>query len=168
MNLQATAVVSTPEVVTADGLYFEDMVPGITKLESGWRRITDADIRIFARLTGDTNAIHMDERAAAESIFRRRIAHGQLVTSLATGLAYQIGMAKGTAIFEGLNVRKFKRPAYIGDSITLKLYVLQVNEVDTPPNFGRVVFEAPILNQKGKVLQDCVWTVLYSKRPHLG
>ncbi|WP_259344998.1 MaoC/PaaZ C-terminal domain-containing protein [Vibrio diabolicus] len=38
--------------------------------------ITDADIKQFAGLSGDHNPVHLDEVYAAESRYKRRIAHG--------------------------------------------------------------------------------------------
>jgi 3-hydroxybutyryl-CoA dehydratase len=44
------------------------------------KTITEADILLFAAVTGDTNPMHLDAECAATSIFRERIAHGMLAT----------------------------------------------------------------------------------------
>ena len=51
------------------------------------RTITEADIVAFAGLSGDYNEIHTSEQVAQASRFGKRIAHGLLGLSIASGLA---------------------------------------------------------------------------------
>ena len=54
-------------------------------------------------MSGDFNWFHIDDVAAKESVFGQRVAHGMLVTSIATGL--QVGSMEpkiATAAFMGL------------------------------------------------------------------
>jgi acyl dehydratase len=44
------------------------------------RTVTDADIALFSGATGDANPYHFDETYAAKGLFKKRIAHGMLVT----------------------------------------------------------------------------------------
>ena len=44
---------------------------------------TDESVREFATISKDANPIHLDDTAAAASIFGRRVVHGMLVASLA-------------------------------------------------------------------------------------
>lgn len=43
---------------------------------------TQEDVNKFSEITGDKNPIHLDEEFAANSIFKRRIIHGYLGTSI--------------------------------------------------------------------------------------
>ena len=45
------------------------------------KTITEADIVLFAAVSGDNNAIHINEEFAAGTIFKGRIAHGMLSAS---------------------------------------------------------------------------------------
>ena len=49
---------------------------------SATRTITQADIENFAELSGDRNAIHLDQEYATQTRFGGRIAHGLLTSSL--------------------------------------------------------------------------------------
>lgn len=53
------------------------------------KTITEADIILFAGISGDANPVHIDEIAARESRFGRRIAHGMLGAGLISAV---IGM----------------------------------------------------------------------------
>lgn len=162
MHMQATAVVATPEVVTVDGLYFEDMAIGY-EFPVTARQVRLDDVRKFAELTGDTNPIHLDPVVAADSPFGTRVAHGALVLSLATGLAYQLGLVKGTVIFDSIT-HEFCRPVKINDVIALHLKVANLEEIRRPKNFGKVTLNAIIKNQENKIVQNCVWNALVAKR----
>ena len=65
--------------------FFEDIEVG-EEYESPGRTVTEADIVIFAGLSGDYNVLHTDAEFMKSSIFGERIAHGLL------GLAIQAGL----------------------------------------------------------------------------
>ena len=63
-----------------DGYYIEDLEPGMTATFG--KTITDADILMFAGVSGDTNPVHLNEEFAAGTPFHGRIVHGMLTASL--------------------------------------------------------------------------------------
>ena len=46
------------------------------------RTVSEADILMFAGVSGDTNPVHLDEEFAASTMFGGRIAHGMLSAGL--------------------------------------------------------------------------------------
>jgi acyl dehydratase len=58
------------------------------------------EVRQFAELSLDKNPIHLDEQAAAKTVFGRRVVHGMLVASLFSALLGQHLPGEGT-IFLG-------------------------------------------------------------------
>ncbi|PKO57330.1 MAG: (R)-hydratase, partial [Betaproteobacteria bacterium HGW-Betaproteobacteria-19] len=58
------------------GYSYEDLKEGMTAAVS--RTVTDADILMFAGVSGDTNPVHLDAEFAASTMFGGRIAHGML------------------------------------------------------------------------------------------
>ncbi|OYV26647.1 MAG: (R)-hydratase, partial [Acidocella sp. 20-63-7] len=42
------------------------------------KTITEADILMFSAVSTDTNPVHLDAEAAANSLFKQRVAHGML------------------------------------------------------------------------------------------
>ena len=74
----------------------------------------------FAGISGDFFYAHMDDIAARESIFEKRVAHGYFVLSAAAGLF--VDPAPGPVLANyGLEGLRFVKPVYIGDTIQVRL-----------------------------------------------
>ncbi|HSO19118.1 MAG TPA: MaoC family dehydratase, partial [Desulfosarcina sp.] len=58
------------------GKTFDQLTVGDTERFS--KTVTDADIYLFAGVTGDLNPAHIDEAYAQGTFFKTRIAHGML------------------------------------------------------------------------------------------
>lgn len=86
------------------------------------RRFTEADVKTFADITRDYNAVHFDSRFAAAKHFRDRICHGLLVGSLLTEVGGQIGWLASVMNF------RFKQPVYFEDTITCKFTITHIDE----------------------------------------
>lgn len=145
------------------GMYFEEFRTGLEVISPG-RTITEADIVMFAGLSGDYTQLHTDEEFAKRTAFGKRIAHGALVLSIATGLAARLGFVEGTALaFRELSW-KFSLPVFAGDTIYLKA---SCRELKPMPRLGGglVVFDASVLNQEGKTVQRGEWHMLVASRP---
>src|SRR5918997_1182060 len=74
-------VLPLPErLAVGEGYRFEDLAVGMTAAFT--KIITDADLVMFAGVSGDTNPVHFDEGFARTTMFKGRIAHGMLTASL--------------------------------------------------------------------------------------
>jgi 3-hydroxybutyryl-CoA dehydratase len=62
------------------GLFYEDLRLGQSAAYA--RTVTEADIVLFAGISGDTNPVHINEEFASGTMFSGRIAHGMLTASL--------------------------------------------------------------------------------------
>ncbi|HEY85373.1 MAG TPA: dehydratase [Chloroflexi bacterium] len=143
-------------------MYFEEFEPG-QKIATPARTVTEADVVSFAGLSGDYNPLHTNEEFAKTTPYGRRIAHGMLVVSIATGLADRQGFLDGTALaFRELSW-KFSSPVFIGDTIHM---VAEVVELKPMPRLGGglVALKALMLNQDGKTVQKGEWRVLIKSR----
>ena len=65
--------------------YFDELEVG-DALVTARRTVTEADIVNFAGISGDFFYAHMDDIAARDSFFEKRVAHGYFVLSAAAGL----------------------------------------------------------------------------------
>ena len=146
------------------GLFFEEFNDG-DEFVTPRRTITEADIVMFAGLSGDYNPLHTDEVFAGETMFKRRIAHGMLVLSISTGLGARLGIVDGTAMaFLGIEDWKFKGPVFIGDTVHVKQIVDSKRETSKPDR-GIVRFRSQIINQAGDVVQEGIRTLMVRRRP---
>src|SRR5438094_7488063 len=103
---------------TSSHLYFDDLSVG-QEFESQGRTVTEADIVLFAGLSGDYNPIHVDHEFAKTTTFKRPIAHGMLVMSISSGLGLNAPLARILAILE-FTEWHFRAPVYIGDTIRVQ------------------------------------------------
>jgi 3-hydroxybutyryl-CoA dehydratase len=62
------------------GYRFENLEVGMTA--SYAKTITEADIVLFAGISGDTNPVHLNQEFASTTMFQGRIAHGMLTASV--------------------------------------------------------------------------------------
>jgi oxepin-CoA hydrolase/3-oxo-5,6-dehydrosuberyl-CoA semialdehyde dehydrogenase len=99
--------------------YFEELEIGET-LITHRRTVTESDVVNFAGISGDFFYAHMDDIAARESLFEKRVAHGYFVLSAAAGLF--VDPAPGPVLANyGLEGLRFVKPVYIGDTIHARL-----------------------------------------------
>lgn len=98
---------------------------------SSWREITQDDVDLFARVTGDDNPIHVDADFAASTPFGTRIAHGLLTLSLVVPLMAEVFEVTevGMGINYGLNKVRFPAPVPVGSRIRVSGEVASVTEV---------------------------------------
>lgn len=145
------------------GLYFEELGVGYA-VESPSRTITEADVMLFAGLSGDFNQLHTDAEFAKETPFGERVAHGLLVLSIASGLAARLGFMEGTVMaFRGLEW-KFSAPVKFGDTIRARFEVKEKKPARRLGG-GTVIFKVTVLNQRDEIVQKGTWTALIKSAP---
>jgi 3-hydroxybutyryl-CoA dehydratase len=85
------------------------------------RRISEADIRCMADLTGDFNPLHMDEDFARQTRFKSRIVHGEFNVGLISAvLGTRLPGPGAVYIKQTLN---FLSPIRVGDTLTAEVEV---------------------------------------------
>lgn len=122
------------------------------------RTVTDADIALFAGATGDTNPFHFDEVYASKGRFKKRIAHGMLVTGYISTVLGTILPGPGTIYLS--QTLKFNRPVYIGDTITAIAEITKIKE-DKPI----VTLKTTCVNQNNDVVVEGEAVVLVEFSP---
>ena len=105
------------------GYAFEDLREGMTAAYS--KTITEADIVLYADLTGDVNPAHLNQEYAAATLFKGRIAHGMLTAGLISTVIGTRLPGPG-AIYVGQALR-FKAPVRIGDTVVARVSVSKLN-----------------------------------------
>ena len=111
------------------------------------RRVTEADLLLFAAATGDTNPVHFDPEYAASTRFRGRIAHGMLTAGLVSALI--AGDLPGPGTVYVSQTLRFRAPVRVGDEITAEVEVIRVD-----PEKNRVGLRTVCRNQEGVTVLD--------------
>lgn len=120
------------------------------------KTISSEDIDAFARITGDTNPIHLDDAYARETRFGGRIAHGILGAGLISAVLGTQLPGPG-AIYLGQTLR-FKAPVRPGDTIAARATVTQWNAEK-----GTVTLATEAVNQAGTIVMTGEATLIMSR-----
>jgi len=89
------------------------------------QKVTDADIQAFAEISGDRNPVHLDQDYAENSRYKKRIAHGLLTASYFSSLFGTKIPGEG-CVYVSQSLQ-FKRPVFIGDTVTASVEVTSIN-----------------------------------------
>lgn len=104
------------------GYFIEDMTQGLSA--SFAKTVTEADIVLFAGVSGDTNPVHLNQEFAEKTPFKTRIAHGMLSAGFISAVLGTKLPGPG-AIYMSQTLR-FKAPVKIGDTVTATCTVTEV------------------------------------------
>lgn len=104
------------------GFFFEDLRVGQTAVVA--RTLTEADIVLFAGISGDTNPVHINQEFAAGTMFSGRIAHGMLTASFISTVIGTKLPGPG-AIYLSQSLR-FKAPVRVGDTLWARATVTEL------------------------------------------
>ena len=98
---------------SATGLTFDQITLG--QSASYAKTVSEADIVLFAGVSGDTNPVHLDQTYAEGTMFKSRIAHGMLSAGfISTVLGTKLPGPGAIYLSQAL---KFKAPVRIGDTV---------------------------------------------------
>ena len=89
-------------------------------------KITEDLIEEFADFSGDRNPLHISEEQASKSIFKRRVAHGFLVSSFFSSFYANLLPGKGSILL-AQNL-KYLNPVFINDEVTYKVIISQIEK----------------------------------------
>jgi 3-hydroxybutyryl-CoA dehydratase len=127
-----------------NGYDIEDLQVGMNATFA--KTITEADIVMYSGVSGDTNAVHVNEEYALTTPFKGRIAHGMLSASLISAVLANRLPGPGT-VYLGQTL-KFLAPVHPGDTVHAKV---EVRELDV--THGHVVL-ATTCSVRGVVVID--------------
>lgn len=126
------------------GYCLEDLETGMVERFS--KTVTEADIVLYAGITGDTNPLHLDQDYAESTMFKGRIAHGMLTAGFVSAvLGTRLPGPGAVYVDQSLS---FKRPVRIGDTVTAEVTVKSIDS-----DSRRVVFNTVCLVNDKSVLE---------------
>lgn len=119
----------------------------IGQKEEYTKRITEEDIQMYARATGDYNYLHLNDEKAQKSIFKGRIAHGMLTAGLVSAVLGTKLPGEGS-VFMAQSL-SFIKPVRIDDTITARV---EISNIDIERNI--VTLNTKCFNQKQEIVLD--------------
>ncbi|GGB53259.1 MaoC family dehydratase [Lentibacillus populi] len=143
-------------------MYFDDFSVGEEML-SPRRTITETDVVQFTGLSGDFNALHIDEEFAKSTPFKTRVAHGLLSVSVVTGLQAMMGDVNDSTLgLLEINWR-FKNGVIPGDTIHAKFVVKEMKETSKKDR-GVLTRSVYVYNQREEIVSEGEIVLLMKKK----
>ena len=111
------------------------------------KTVTEADILLFAAVSGDNYPLHVDAEYAKTTRFGQRAAHGMLTASLLSTVVGMLLQKPGGIYVE--QVIRFKRPVFIGDTLTATAAATELIA-----ERRRMRVKTGVVNQRGETVLD--------------
>lgn len=137
------------------GKYIDEIDTGMSAVYS--RTVTEADIVLFAGISGDTNPVHLDEEFAKPTLFKGRIAHGMLTAGFISAV-FGTKLPGPGCIYLSQNLR-FKSPVRIGDTVVARCTATTVDKEKGRATFSTVAKVGETVVLEGEAM------LLVPKRP---
>jgi acyl dehydratase len=144
--------------------HLEDFEAGQT-FRSGRIRIDGERIKSFAA-EFDPQPFHLDERAAADSIFGGLAASGWHTAAITMRLLVESELAPaGGIVGAGFDELRWPRPVRPGDELKVESEVLEVRASKSRPDQGVIKVRTTTLNQDNQPVQVSVGNLIVPRRP---
>lgn len=104
------------------GYGIEDLAVGMSAAAA--KTVTDADVALYAGVSGDHNPLHHDQEFAAATMFGGRIAPGMLTASLVSAV-FGTKLPGPGCVYMSQNLR-FRAPVRVGDTVQARVTVTEV------------------------------------------
>jgi acyl dehydratase len=154
-----------PRAQRATGRHFEEFDVGDVFVTPA-RTVTEADIVLFAGLSGDYAAMHTDEASAKTSPFGGRVAHGTLTFVITTGLMFRMTHLYHETILAllGINDVRYTHPVRAGDTIHAVIEIVGKHETSKSER-GVLIQRVTTRNADGVDVATCEFTNLIKRLP---
>ena len=123
-------------------------------------RYNQADVDTYAKVSGDTNPLHVDAEAGKNSMFGRNIIHGYLGGSVFTKIFGTLLHADGNVYMK--QVMQFMRPMFVDTDYEA---VITVKEIF--PEKNRVLYQTEVFNPANKELTITGEALLLNKKQYV-
>ena len=143
--------------------WFDDLTIGM-RFKSGEVQITEADIKRFAA-EFDPQPMHLDEIAAAKTMFNGLAASGWHTAAIAMNLAVQIRpFGPHPLIGMGVDGLRWMTPVRPGDVLSLEGEVVSLTPSKTKPQ-GVALVKWIMYNQNGEAVYTFIPIAIVPRRP---
>ena len=147
----------------AEKLYLEDLTVG-QRFSSGTHTLDAEQIKAFARQY-DPQPFHLDEAAAAQSLFGGLAASGWHTAGITMRLQVEGGLPLAGGLIGAAADVTWPRPTRPGDILRVQSEIVAVTPSRSRPERGMVTVRSETLNQRDDVLQILTVRIVVPRRP---
>lgn len=142
--------------------YLDDFTPGEV-FKSVPHRLSDKHFAAFAAMTGDAHPLHYDADYARAKGFDGPLAHGLLLLGLCALGAAPIHEELTESMIAMLgNEARYKRPAFIGDTVTPQFTVVSVEPKGDDRGIVRLAIA--LTNRRNEVVLEGMHVLMLKRR----
>jgi 3-hydroxybutyryl-CoA dehydratase len=142
--------------------YLDDFTPGEV-FTSAPQTLSDKHFAAFAAMTGDAHPLHYDPDYARARGWDAPLAHGLLLFGLCALGAAPISRELTDSMIAMLgNEARYKRPAFIGDTVTPQFTVVSVEPKDRGRGIVRLAIA--LYNQRNEVVLEGMHVLMLKRR----
>ena len=144
--------------------YWEDFVPG-TEREFGHTLVSREAVLAFAGAF-DPQPFHLDDAAAEASLFGRLSASGWHTCAMAMRMMCDDYLLESSSLGSpGIDELRWLKPVYPGDTLSVRLAVLETRPMNSRPGVGLVRNRWQVLNQSREVVLSMDGWGMFGRRP---
>lgn len=109
------------------------------------KTVSEADVYLYAGITGDFSPNHIDEQYMRGGRYGRRIAHGTLLVGFMSAASARLYLGRTVSL--GYDRIRFPAPVFFGDTITTEY---RIREIDSAKR--RVYADVTCRNERGETV----------------
>jgi acyl dehydratase len=143
-------------------LYIEDLHVG-QRFRTGTHRMTVAEIKTFAA-NYDPQPFHLDEEAAAHSLFGELVASGWHTASVTMRLIVESGLPRAGGVIGVSGELTWPRPTRPDDILQVESEIVELTPSKSRPDRGTARIRSITRNQGGEVVQDFTAKLIVRRR----
>lgn len=143
--------------------WFEDFPVGMAVEIPGPRLTRESIVEFASRY--DPQPFHVDESAGKESMFGGLIASGWHTVSLAMRMICDAYLLEAASLGSpGVNEVRWLKPVRPGDTIRLRMSVIEARPSVSKPDRGTVLHRWEVLNQKDEIVMSMEGYGMFRRR----
>ena len=111
------------------------------------KTVSESDVYMFAGITGDFHNNHVNEAYMADTVYKKRIMHGALgIGFMSTASSIALKSQERSAVSAGYDRIRFLKPVFLGDTITVKYTIEEIDEMGM-----KTIANVELFNQNGEL-----------------
>lgn len=144
--------------------YWEDFIPGSVR-EFGHQPVGREAVLAFAR-EFDPQPFHLNDAAAEASLFGRLSASGWHTCAMTMRMMCDDYLLDAASLGSpGIDSLRWLKPVYPGDTLSVRLTVLQARPMTSRPGVGLVQSRWEVLNQQRDIVMVMEGWGMFGRRP---